>query len=272
MMASSHYLLYFSVIVILTCGVAAASSPSLSSPDPTYNVDFLDSRSELPTDFSADTYDNVQMKTAIGAAYECYVPRKAKANVPAEASEKPKTSTEAILTDRQRKAIEAALDKQMSGTPESPNEPRCLRKTVGWWSYDMCWKQHVRQYHVNEQAKKVEAEYYLGKSTTAVPPPMTFMPASSSSASTKASSPYVAWKFSDGTVCDLTLQPRETEVRVMCNALAQPQPQEDFAFDVHEHSTCKYIVNVYLSSLCTFDAFKPKPVHRESIYCVAKSI
>jgi hypothetical protein len=41
-----------------------------------------------------------------------------------------------------------------------PAEEWCAYRVEDWWTYEVCYKQHVRQYH--KEQGKVVAEYVLG--------------------------------------------------------------------------------------------------------------
>ena len=43
-----------------------------------------------------------------------------------------------------------------------PLTDACFYRFEGWWTYEFCFKKHVRQYHVESNAK-ISVDYSLGK-------------------------------------------------------------------------------------------------------------
>ena len=39
---------------------------------------------------------------------------------------------------------------------------RCLYTDAGWWSFELCWQLHVRQFHVPETVDKIQRAHALG--------------------------------------------------------------------------------------------------------------
>eukprot|EP01121_Diplochlamys_sp_Union-15-3_P009952 TRINITY_DN2739_c0_g1_i2.p1 TRINITY_DN2739_c0_g1~~TRINITY_DN2739_c0_g1_i2.p1 ORF type:complete len:304 (-),score=27.95 TRINITY_DN2739_c0_g1_i2:411-1322(-) len=121
----------------------------------------------------------------------------------------------------------------------------CLFKVEGWWSYEFCFGRHIRQYHEDERGK-LSNEYYLG-----YPKDDKIL----------EEEEYASLNYEGGSTCDLTGLPRKTEVRLKCNS------EISIIGDIKEVSTCNYILNVELPSLCSHSKYKPKKVQRESILC-----
>lgn len=126
------------------------------------------------------------------------------------------------------------------------HEAACASKTVEWWTYEACWNAQVRQFHVANNGV-VEKEFFLGKG-----------PSHDVEDGTKREDlvyhedptygPYLSTVFLNGTECDLTGLPRQTEIRLHC-ANGAPQRGAD-AFQVSEPRTCHYLVLWWSTHAC----------------------
>jgi protein OS-9 len=65
-----------------------------------------------------------------------------------------------------------------------------------------------------------------------------------------ASQRYHAHQYTNGTTCDLTNKPRETEVRFVCS-----EPRAMIS-SITEISTCKYALTVHVPTLCKHPLFQ----------------
>jgi endoplasmic reticulum lectin 1 len=157
---------------------------------------------------------------------------------------------------------------------------KCLRRLDVYWSYELCIDQHVRQYHEDvvttkkgEKEKDV-TEHFLGRSkkilaqrgdddlmnpqktTTATP---TFQ----YEGKTRA---YYSELYSGGDSCDLTGNPRTTEVRYICDKEALHAMGS-----MQEQSICNYLVVVHTSLLCSHPDFLTQTAVTHKIACVPSS-
>ncbi len=41
-------------------------------------------------------------------------------------------------------------------------EGKCYYRQQGWWTYEFCYKSHVRQFHMDMNTKKITEEFMLG--------------------------------------------------------------------------------------------------------------
>lgn len=122
-----------------------------------------------------------------------------------------------------------------------PLKTDCLTLNRGWWMYEVCVGKSIRQYHVAgpEEAAKNNVEFYLGKSK--------------SSATWKLNDIVDDGKqfkslsiiYGDGTACDLTGKPRQSEVEFRC---------WNFNIDqitaTNEAATCEYKIQIHTPKLC----------------------
>ncbi|KAJ0706073.1 putative mannose-6-phosphate receptor binding domain superfamily, glucosidase 2 subunit beta [Helianthus annuus] len=61
---------------------------------------------------------------------------------------------------------------------------------------------------------------------------------------------YHAHQYTNGTTCDLTNEPRETEVRFVCS-----EPRAMIS-SITELSTCKYAITIHCPTLCKHPLFQ----------------
>ncbi|KAK1378268.1 MRH domain-containing protein [Heracleum sosnowskyi] len=116
----------------------------------------------------------------------------------------------------------------------------------GWWSYEFCYKKKLRQIHLEDD--KVVQEFVLGvyddEATAAYNQNLSDISTLKDPRSKDASQRYHAHQYTHGTKCDLTNQPRETEVRYVCS-----EPRAMIS-SITELSTCKYALTVQGPMLC----------------------
>ncbi|KHJ43093.1 glucosidase II beta subunit-like protein [Trichuris suis] len=134
----------------------------------------------------------------------------------------------------------------------------CVRKTVGWWTYELCYGRYARQYHV-EDGKVVEPFMLLGRYASDFDWENAAEVASKFQSSKQTL--YHSQIYENGTICDLNNQFRRTEVRFYCDS----DFQGAYLYSVDEPVSCQYIFNVHTSTLCQLKMFaplesKPSPV------------
>jgi len=131
-----------------------------------------------------------------------------------------------------------------------PLKRNCLVRNSGWWSYEFCYGEHVRQYHEDEKGK-LGVEYFLGYANNN---------------ESKKYNDFVSLYYEEGTQCDLTQGSRSIEIRIQCS----PE-QFSVISDIKEVSTCQYILSVDTPLLCYHPKYKPKKAHTELITCLDAS-
>uniref|UniRef100_A0A8D8X3U9 Endoplasmic reticulum lectin 1 n=1 Tax=Cacopsylla melanoneura TaxID=428564 RepID=A0A8D8X3U9_9HEMI len=146
----------------------------------------------------------------------------------------------------------------------------CSYRLESYWTYEVCHGRYVRQFHEDREGKKEVRlqEYYLGKwdrSNVAVV--LSKLEESPEGVmgykkieGTKL--PYMEINMTDGTLCDLNGEPRETRVLYMCHATGRHD-----IYSLKETSTCKYEVIILTSLLCKHPKFKAPETGEHNIYC-----
>ncbi|MFH4979651.1 hypothetical protein AB6A40_006360 [Gnathostoma spinigerum] len=122
----------------------------------------------------------------------------------------------------------------------------CIRKKLGWWTYELCYRKDVEQYHTSGgggHETQISLGTYEEDSELQTSAPKVDRPL------------YFEQIYINGTLCDLTAKPRRSVVRYICDeTLATNQAYIDF---VDEVSACNYVIVVHTGSLCKLDSFLP---------------
>jgi protein OS-9 len=146
-------------------------------------------------------------------------------------------------------------------------------KVAGWWIYEFCFNLHIRQYHQDPKTNQVGMEYFLGYSREKNNNFVTHISAVNPEDS------FVSYKYYDGTVCDLTNNPRTTEVRIYCATDEKKQQllvmggyssgkNTHFIGDIEEPSSCNYILKFYSSDLCKFEGYAKADDVVQKVQCI----
>ncbi|TPX35323.1 hypothetical protein SmJEL517_g02283 [Synchytrium microbalum] len=146
----------------------------------------------------------------------------------------------------------------------------CLYYNQGWWTFEFCYGSHIRQFHQVQpqeaQDPKVKTEYILGRfkvlALADTRQQQTTQPASDLMDLPKEGKRYLRQHYGDGTMCDLTNQPRSVEVQFHC-----AQPTDQIAL-IKETATCQYLLVVHTPRLCRDAAFlAPQSARPVKIEC-----
>nr|XP_045624943.1 protein OS-9-like [Procambarus clarkii] len=113
----------------------------------------------------------------------------------------------------------------------------CLIKTVDWWTYEFCYGSVIKQYHLEDNKAsgpiiilgKYESEYNW----------------KNSSETKNRLQRFHSQFYVNGTKCDLTGEPRRTEVRFHCE-----DGVGDYIQRVDEPESCRYVVTVATTRVC----------------------
>ncbi|KAL7407115.1 hypothetical protein ABVT39_003337 [Epinephelus coioides] len=124
---------------------------------------------------------------------------------------------------------------------------QCLVKTKDWWTYEFCHGQHIRQYHMEDTEIKGDI-LFLGYYESEF---------DWSNETAKASKKhrlkrYHSQTYVNGSKCDLNGNPRETEVRFVCE-----EGSGDYIARVDEPQSCRYVLTVHTSRTCQHPFLRP---------------
>ncbi|CAA3010802.1 OS-9 homolog [Olea europaea subsp. europaea] len=112
----------------------------------------------------------------------------------------------------------------------------CFIRQEGWWSYEFCYQ--------NKLAQEFILGVYDAKATETSNQNLSDISTLKDPRSKDASQRYYSHLFTNGTLCDLTNQPRETEVRFVC---LEPRAMIS---SFTELSACKYALTFQCPTLC----------------------
>ncbi|XP_029947015.1 protein OS-9 isoform X2 [Salarias fasciatus] len=123
----------------------------------------------------------------------------------------------------------------------------CLVKTKDWWTYEFCHGQHIRQYHLEDTEIKGDI-LFLGYYESEF---------DWSNETAKASKQhrlkrYHSQTYVNGSKCDLNGNPRETEVRFICE-----EGSGDYIARVDEPQSCRYVLTIHTGRTCQHPFLRP---------------
>lgn len=169
--------------------------------------------------------------------------------------------------DEEKKELARATDRGLELLREL--EGKCMYYVSGWWSYSLCYKRQIKQFHAlpagggvpgyppmedptthsfvlgrfprKDDRNDIDEEPMQKRTTTDV-----------AELQTKGGSRYLVQKLEGGTVCDLTGKSRKIEIQFHCH----PQSTDRIGW-IKELTTCSYLMVVYTPRLCNDVAFLP---------------
>ncbi|CAK9794917.1 Endoplasmic reticulum lectin 1 [Anthophora quadrimaculata] len=122
----------------------------------------------------------------------------------------------------------------------------CLRGGNGWWKYEFCYGRFVVQYHIERDDKNTIVS--LGKFDK-----QKHLEWIAAHPHKKPKSPELRKQlshfYSDGTICDKTGNPRQTEVKLKCVESHAASPSSVSLF-LLEPKTCEYVLGVESPLIC----------------------
>ncbi|XP_010250304.1 PREDICTED: protein OS-9 homolog isoform X2 [Nelumbo nucifera] len=224
-----------------------------SSREPKYKIEFHSVGSPFHPD---EDQESVVMSSKDGQKFQCFLPRVEKSRTGKEVTQH---NTSNMIVETERRANLKTPDELLELLKEG-----CFIRQEGWWSYEFCYQKHLRQFHLEED--KVVQEFILGlydaEATAAFHQNLSDVSKLKDPRSKDASQRYHAHQYTNGTICDLTNQPRETEVRFVCSE----QPRVMIS-SITELSTCKYATTIQSPMLCKHPLFQEERPVWHTINC-----
>nr|GEX10410.1 hypothetical protein [Tanacetum cinerariifolium] len=218
-----------------------AGGLSRSSREPKYDIEFHTEDSLFIQD---DDQESVVMPKKNGDKFLCYLPK-----VKNSKSEKPTVheNTTNLIFETEKRIKLKTPDELLEAFKD-----QCFLRQEGWWSYKFCYHKKLLQAHLEED--KVVQEFVLGEydaeATAAYNRNVSDISTLKDPRSKDASQRYHAHIYKNGTTCDLTNEPRETEVRFVCS-----EPRAMIS-SITELSTCKYALTIQCPTLCKHPLFQ----------------
>ncbi|KAL2464435.1 Protein OS-9-like protein [Forsythia ovata] len=232
--------------------VHAGGTLGRGSREPKFKIEFHSEDSPFLPD---DNQESLVMPNKNGEKFLCFLPK----------VEKSKGGKLVSLQNTSSVIMETEKTMKLR-TPDELLEvlkDQCFIRQEGWWSYEFCYQKWLRQIHL-EEGKMVQ-EFFLGvydeNATTAFNQNLSDISILKDPRSTDASQRYHAHLFNNGTLCDLTNQPRETEVRFVCS-----EPKAIIS-SITELSTCKYALIFQCPMLCKHPSFQEERPVSHTIHC-----
>ncbi|KAF9579139.1 Protein OS-9 [Lunasporangiospora selenospora] len=218
--------------------------------------------STLPGE-SYDLASSIIMTGSDGQQWSCTIPEEM---VPEKVPDVVKTHEE--IEEEERQSVKRGLELL------EPLSGRCLRTTIGYWTYEYCHKKHILQYHAilvkgqivpeDSSMNFVMAVYTPGQepqqagSGSSVQKRLSLAAQQSGTKTeleTSHERRYLVQRWENGAICDITGKGRQVEVQYQCaNVLT------DQIHVVIEPSICNYVMVIYSPRLCADLAFKNAPV------------
>ncbi|KAM7508276.1 hypothetical protein LguiA_018729 [Lonicera macranthoides] len=212
-----------------------------SSREPKYKIEFHQEDSPFQPD---DDQESVVMPNKNGEKFLCFLPKVEKSK-----NEKPviQQNTSSLIVGTEKRIKQKTPDELLEVLKDG-----CFLRQEGWWSYEFCYQQKLRQVHLEDD--KVVQEFVLGvydaEATASYNQNLSDISTLKDPRSKDASQRYLAHQYTNGTMCDLTNQPRETEVRFVCS-----EPRAMIS-SITELSTCKYALTIQCPMLCKHPLFQ----------------
>ncbi|KAL6226226.1 hypothetical protein ACLB2K_000189 [Fragaria x ananassa] len=225
---------------------------SRSSREPKYKIEF---HSEESPFLPEDDQESVVMPNKNGQNFICYMPTVEEAK-----SGKPilQQNTSSMIVETEKPVKMKTPDELLEVLKD-----QCFIREEGWWAYEFCYQKKLRQIHVEDE--KVVQEFVLGiydaEATAAYNQNLSDISFLKDPRSKDAYQRYHPHQYTNGTTCDLTNQPRETEVRFVCS-----EPRAMIS-SITEIATCKYAVTIQCPTLCKHPLFQAERPVWQTINC-----
>ena len=179
---------------------ASKDDPALMDPPPNTQYTVITHAAVRP----AHRTDFVTMRDKAGRDFECVLPSALTASQDLE--EASKTAEKEDAPEEEAAEI-PPLDSFLA-----PLAGRCFLRNEGYWSFEVCHRKKVRQFH--EEGKRASLEYSLGDFSRHESPPVT---------AENARTVVVKHWFAGGTPCDETVEPRQTVIEYRCGQARAPR-------------------------------------------------
>ncbi|GLU09596.1 hypothetical protein SLE2022_264470 [Rubroshorea leprosula] len=222
-----------------------------SSREPKYKIEFHPEDSPFHPD---DEQESLVLPDKNGKKFLCFLPKLEKSK-----SGKPviQQNTSSMIVETEKQVKLKTPDELLEVLKE-----KCFIRQEGWWSYEFCYQKRLRQLHLEDE---VVQEFILGvydeEATASFNQNLSDISTLKDPRSKDASQRYHAHQYTNGTICDLTNQPRETEVRFVCS-----EPRAMIS-SITELSTCKYAITIQCPMLCKHPLFQEERPIWHTIDC-----
>ncbi|XP_068637709.1 protein OS-9 homolog isoform X2 [Aristolochia californica] len=216
---------------LLSDQIAAAvvgGTYSRSSRNSKYMIDFHSAESPYHPD---EDQESIVMSDKTGKPFLCFLPAVEESNS-GQSTSQLNSSSIIVESERQIKL-------------KTPDELMEVMK-------DLCWTRVVQEFILGVYDPEATAAFNHNRSDVSI---------MKDPRSKDASQRYHAHLLTNGTVCDLTSEPRETEVRFIC------AESRVLISSVKEIATCKYAIMIHCPMLCKHPMFQEERAVWHTINC-----
>ncbi|KAF7268236.1 hypothetical protein GWI33_018602 [Rhynchophorus ferrugineus] len=155
--------------------------------------------------------------------------------------------TEDAMDSMSSKAPEFVSEKIVDTTPVKLflQAKHCLYGGTGWWKFEFCYGKSVEQFHIENDGSKISINLgvfnkdkhleWIKQHPHKKPKPI-------------GQRKQLIHLYSDGSLCDKTMEPRQTEVKLKCSN--EPNNPSSVALYLLEPRYCQYILGVESPLIC----------------------
>ncbi|KAL9223945.1 hypothetical protein vseg_000027 [Gypsophila vaccaria] len=249
--------LWISMLTLQTCGdqiitARVGGSVIRRSREPKFRIEFHSEDSPYIPD---EAQESVFMPDEKGNNHLCFLPKVEK---PKSGKSVGQYNTSSMIMESEKRMKVKTPDELLALLEE-----HCLFRQDGWWTYEFCYKKKLRQLHLEDE--KIVQEFVLGvydpEATEAYNQNLSDISILKDPHSKDASRRYHAHQYTNGTTCDLTNEPRETEARFVCSE------GKAMISSITELATCKYALTVHSPMLCAHPLFQEERPVWHTINC-----
>jgi hypothetical protein len=156
-----------------------------------------------------------------------------------------------------------------------PLEKVCMQKQDGWWTYEFCYRHHVRQLHLHtstdnkgKHTTKIQSEFILGKFQGSKHAGVNENEDKNSFRQSVESVDRKAFvqEYKNGHDCGITGQRRSSDVYFICKG----KKTANYIVSIKEDRTCHYNIVVNSPLLCEHELFKSKDNIKRQLICKIK--
>ncbi|KAI9921123.1 hypothetical protein PsorP6_002120 [Peronosclerospora sorghi] len=142
-----------------------------------------------------------------------------------------------ITTKKAKKELLASTTRKQKNAEivKKVLEGQCIFTLAGWWTYEICYAQEVRQFHQEPDGSR-PSDWSMG----------VYVSTSQKSDAVFTDSDVVQY-FDGGQICDENGESRSTKVIYTC---CKSRPKEVMVEKVDEPVLCTYVIRVCVPSLC----------------------
>ncbi|KAI3438201.1 hypothetical protein D9Q98_000638 [Chlorella vulgaris] len=212
-----------------------------TDPNTAYVVGFKTEAGHQPP---SQLHRTMLMRSPNGTSFRCYIPDPAASAQAAEGSSIAAAENSLFPQKKPSELLEA-----LAG--------HCYYRIEEWWTYELCFKQKLRQYHKDDG--RTVSQYLMGSYAAGGEQEDEVQLDSSDVAGPMR---YVSQQYTEGEACELTGQPRQAEVRFTCGT-----GEDTLLTSVKELASCHYLATVTTPRLCKHPAFQEQPQPAALIQC-----